>query len=245
METKDNVHQGHRARMLAKALCGANAFLDHEKLEVLLFFVLPRKDTNPLAHRILKKFGTLDRVFEASAEELKMVEGVGDSIAEYLMVLGAVMRTIMDEKEEEVFISSPGECKIFADKLFKGKTTEHFFLVLLDKNKRLITRIKFEDNNKSKVSADIPDISNALSMHKPAYAIIMHNHPSGVTTPSPQDDLATKKINLLCEIVGTNLIDHLIYTEEKIYSYTRDGHMSEIKSMTVNKVLNSVKGDML
>ncbi|MBQ3115909.1 MAG: hypothetical protein IJC07_02660 [Clostridia bacterium] len=245
MDTKENVHQGHRARMIAKTLANASALLDHEKLEVLLFYALPRKDTNPLAHKILKRFGTLDGVFNASAEDLKMVEGVGDSVAGYLVTVGSIMRAMLKQEEADVYLKKFDQSKVLAEKLFKGSMAERFFLLLLNKNKKVIARIQFDDDNKNTVSADIPDISRALYLHKPDFAIIMHNHPSGVAIPSREDDLSTKKINLLCELVGTNLIDHIVYADGEMYSYWQNGRMSEIKrSADVNKVLNSVKGDM-
>ena len=99
MSTKDNVHSGHRERIIGKFLDNPNAFLDHELLEILLFYALPRKDTNALAHRIIRRFGSLDKVFNSSKDELKSVEGVGDKIANLIILVGQVHKNLQNSKD--------------------------------------------------------------------------------------------------------------------------------------------------
>ncbi len=80
---KDNIHGGHRERLRARVIADPelDTFTDHEALELLLFYAIPRADTNILAHRLIAKFGSLRAVMDASPEELATVEGIGQSAA--------------------------------------------------------------------------------------------------------------------------------------------------------------------
>ena len=72
-------------------------------------------------------------------------------------------------------------------------------------------------------------MANAVAIHKPVYAIIAHNHPSGVAEPSVADDITTMKLNALCSIHGVNLIDHVIVAGERFYGYKTQRRLEVIK----------------
>ncbi len=74
------IHDGHREKMRNRFLtAGLDAFADHEALELLLYYAIPRRDTNPTAHALMERYGSLSAVLEAPAEDLRKVEGVGES----------------------------------------------------------------------------------------------------------------------------------------------------------------------
>ena len=74
----ENIHQGHREKMRQRFLkSGLEGFADHEALELLLYYAIPRRDTNPIAHRLMERYGSLTAVLSAPAEDLKKVEGIG------------------------------------------------------------------------------------------------------------------------------------------------------------------------
>ena len=83
-------HAGHRKRIIQKLESGT--LLDHELLEIMLFSVLPRRNTNDLAHRLLNQFGSIHEVYAASMEELMKVPGIGESIAAHIRCTGIVYR---------------------------------------------------------------------------------------------------------------------------------------------------------
>ena len=242
MNQKDNVHAGHRERMFKKFSANPDSFLEHEVLEVLLFYALPRKDTNPLAHALIRRFGTLDKVFAASKEELKLVDGVGDNVANLITVVGQSIKFVAKNSGKEQPLSAFDKVREEIAKIFFGKSKEFFVVLFLNKNHVKISMLEFTDNNKFEVSADIPELSKAIAVYKPAYAIVAHNHPSGTARPSMEDDLATKKINLLCEIHGVSLLDHVIYTEDECYSYHKTRRMEFIKhEADINKLMLLLK----
>ena len=242
MGTEENLHAGHRKRSLEKFLAHPESFCEHEILEIILFFALPRVDTNPIAHRLIKTFGSLEKVFLAKEKELKTVEGVGDKAAALLMLFGSVGKIIQAKEKEKVNLSTPESVINFVREKIGDKLEESFLLILTDKQRNVITTIEFCDNHRHDVSMKIPEISNALAIHKPEYAIIAHNHPSGDPSPSNDDDLSTKKIHLLCSLNGTSLIDHVIYAGGKYYRYHSDFRLENIKNqIDVNKLLDNIK----
>ena len=89
----ENIHQGHREKMRQRFLkSGLEGFADHEALELLLYYAIPRQDTNPIAHRLMDRYGSLTAVLSAPAEDLKKVEGIGESAAVLLKVAGQIGR---------------------------------------------------------------------------------------------------------------------------------------------------------
>ncbi len=228
--------------MFSKLVCYPDSLLEHEQLEILLYYAVPRTDTNPLAHKILKAFGSLEAVFKASIAELKTVEGVGDKVASLLFLAGEMARATLNK--EPIYLASPEKCKEYVINMFKGEKVERFYLLLLDDKKKLIAKTEFTDKHKDSVSADIPELSRALYLHKPTYAIVTHNHPSGIMYPSMEDDVATKKINLLCSITGTTLADHIIYADKQAFSYRLSGRIEDIKdTANIDKMLKSLQGE--
>ena len=99
-----NIHAGHRQRMRQKIFAtGVSGMADHEIIEFLLFYAIPKRDVNPLAHRLLDAFGSLSRVLSASTEEILAVEGAGVRVAQVLTTFGAAMRRCMEDERQPSF----------------------------------------------------------------------------------------------------------------------------------------------
>lgn len=238
----DNVHEGHRQRLTNKFLSSPESCYDHEILELLLFYAIPRKDTNELAHELIRKFGGLNNVFNASANQLKEIKGVGDKIATQIMLVGSIAKKLALNPKEKVILSNPEQIRMLLYKDFLGARTESFVLVLLDKSFALKAKVVFSDDNPLQVRADIPEIVQALQIHRPTYAVIAHNHPSNRLEPSESDDFTTKKINILCELHDVVLSDHIIFAGKNIYSYKMEGKMEEIrKTVALNTLFDKIK----
>ncbi len=239
------MHEGHRARAVEKFLKSPDILAEHELLELLLFSFLPRCDTNPVAHRLLRTFGSIDKVFEADAKELATVPGIGKKTATQLVLLGKIFDAVSARKkgtEPPKYWTSFGLYRQEVIDLFSGVQEEQFILVLLDKRLRKITSLTFEDHRRDSVRAEIPEIANAVALYKPNYAIVCHNHPSGRAEPSAKDDFATVKINLLCEMHGVSLADHVIVAGNEAYSYRLNNRLSHIQDVAdLNKLLTKIK----
>ena len=246
MKKGEDLHAGHRERLYNKFLANADAFSDHELLELMLFYFIPRKNTNEIAHRLLRAFGSLDKVFSAKVEELKSVDGIGEKTACAIALNGKFLNAIKGREQIKPLMSNAGSVKEVLVKHFKGEPFETFILYLLDRRYKVITSIEFCDKEREKVSADIPEIAKAFALHKPSFAIIAHNHPGGDVEPSHMDDITTKKINLLCCAHSVRLVDHFIVSpDEDVYSYNGDGRLDEIKKVAdLNYILNE-QGEIL
>lgn len=235
---QENVHAGHRERMKSRALNNIDSMDDYELLEVLLYSVISRQDVNPVSHRLILYFGSLDGVFNAKKEELLSVKGVGDKIASYILTVGEIYkRAKSQEKPQEKKWKSFGDVKSAVIKMFENCDTEHFTILLLDKSFALIRKIDFSNGNVSSISPDFRDLSAIIAMTKPFYAVISHNHPSGNIAPSIDDDISTAKLNNLCEVHGVELVDHIIVGKDSAYSYrsSMEHRLEIIKTNIGNK----------
>jgi DNA repair protein RadC len=213
-------HSGHRARMRKRFLdnFGFEGFEPHEILEVLLYYAIPRADTNPLAHKLLDDFGSLASVFDAPIDALRE-SGCTESCAVFLNLVPHITRVYYDDKYKNhnkiVDLDNIGE---HLRMKFIGRDNEVVVLLLLDaKGKELFSGVV---SNGSVNSADMP-IRNIVSLalrFNAARAIVAHNHPSGVAIPSREDITVTAQIKDALALVGVRLSDHIIYADNDYIS---------------------------
>ena len=235
---QENLHDGHRERLINKFIEFPDSFSDHELLEIFLFTVMPRKDTNALAHRLVQAFGNVGKVFSATAEQLMTVNGVGKAIAAQIVLHGKLMKKIAATTPDDgKAFTSLDRIKSEIVSLFRGTRTEKFYAFLLGDAFETLFRLEYTGNNESAVFANVAEIARAISLHKPKYAIIAHNHPSGNANPSPQDDKATAKFCIACDLHGVSLVDHIIVAGEKVYSYFVEKRLDFIKERVKKDVI--------
>lgn len=243
MNGEENLHAGHRDRTVKKFLNNPDAFSDHELLEILLFYAIPRKDTNALAHRIIKMFGNLSGVLNASPKQLTAVDGVGEKVATEIAVVGKIFKRIARTKKEKRYYNTFECVREQLTEIFSGQREEKFVMLLLGKKYELLSEISFSDNEKSSVSADVSEFASVFGIHRPSYAVIAHNHTSSCSEPSKEDDFTTHKINLLCDIHGVGLLDHVIFSSDgKVFSYAMENRLDKIKANSnFDKFFNEIK----
>ena len=241
MKNDDNLHSGHRERMLDKLLKSPESFSDYELIEVLLYSVIPRKNTNDVAHRLFNVFGSVEKIFDASAKELMSVDGIGKKVAAQIITFGQIVKRI-DLKNTPEY-----KCDCFATikkefiEYFFGLNFEKLIVALFDSSKKFITKVVFSEGQHANVSVDMTEVAKAFAVNKPAFAIIAHNHPSGNIEPSKEDDFTTKKINVLCDMHGVVLLDHVIVSGNQAFSYNNSNKLEDIKrTAQLNAVLENI-----
>lgn len=212
---------GHRRRVMKKVFeNGIETLLEHEFLELCLFSVYKRCDTNPLAHALLDKFGSLDAVCNATVEELVSVEGIGPSAAEYIKLLphiakGYSMHTSIRKKQ--VFTTHESMCERCVA-LLKGQTREVVYVLCFDNMNHLIKEVKIAEGSAGYVTIDPRRVMDAVALTPTTSIMICHNHPSGIRTPSQQDFVTTDNIKRLVNSIGIELIDHIVVVDNDYVS---------------------------
>ncbi len=221
------MHEGHRQRMYEK-LCRGEDFYDHEVLEILLYYVCPRKNTNPIAHALLDRFCSLSGVFSAPAEELMLVNGIGETAAKYLRTVGYCMSR--SGKVEGVAILKNSEsCKKLVSLRLNGKTEEFLELYFLEKSGRVKRVFSYTTAERNKVATNAEIIISNIALSKPYAIVAAHNHLNGSSSPSRYDVEFTCTLQLICSMNGVKLFDHFIYAGEgDIYSFKGDGRLDGI-----------------
>lgn len=231
------MHEGHRKRLYQKIDEGANLY-EHEILEILLFNVYPRIDTNPIAHRLLDKFRTLPAVLAATPDELKMVEGVGEQAAFYLATVGKCM-DCMNKTSSFAVIANYAEMREFAYARLKGSDEERVELYLLNKRGKLKRILTYPQKNDGTVVVESEELGKAISIYHPYALFVAHNHLWDRAKPTAADDAFTKQCQLVCSMFNVSFYDHLIFdTTGDYYSYSCMERIGGIrKDFTMSAVL--------
>lgn len=203
---------------------GLDSFNDIEALEMLLYYAVPRKDTNELAHALLDHFGSLYYVFSASVEELCEVPGISRNAAVLLMMLPQIARKSEIENAERVTEITCVEdaVKVLSPRM-KYEEDEMLMLVCLDGKKRIGHMEVVSRGMVSGVNVDIRRVVELALKHKAVYVIIAHNHPHGPAMPSREDDSTTSLIYNALNTVGISFYDHIIIAGDDYVSYRRSG----------------------
>ena len=211
-KTTENIHAGHRERKKKQyRMNGADSFADHELLELLLFFSIPRADTNEIAHRLLEKFGSLQRVLGAPLQELTKVNGIGDNSALLLNLIAPIyQRALASNAEKGIVFTRSDHLRKYFEKLYTGEQYEVMYQLCLDANGRLLNIFKLNQGTPVSVALDMREIiSNALASGA-ATVILAHNHPSGAAEASAADIRGTNQVSRALEAIGVLLADHVI-----------------------------------
>ena len=219
------IHDGHRERLRSRFLeYGLEAFNEINALELLLFYAIPRKDTNPLAHALLERFGTLQGVFSASQEELKEIPGISDSTAALLRLIPAISRlAYTKETKKGLVLKNSARAAEYLIPRFMYEDREVVLLLSLDANKRVRSCDEIGIGVINAVDINVRKIAETAMQNKACSVILAHNHPDGNTEPSPQDIETTDRVREALRLIDIPLVDHLIVSEENYTSFCDRG----------------------
>lgn len=208
------VHDGHRRRMKERfESFGLDNFADVNVLELLLFYAVPRRDTNETAHRLLGAFGSLSNVLEADIGLLTQVEGVGHETAVYLRLIGEVARRKdMQPVKRGQKVDSINDAVNILRPLFKGVTVERAYMLMLDGYGRMAGCELLDEGAPNKVKLDYGKIMRSVYGRQAKAVVLAHNHVNSPATPSIQDIEATKQLSELLNKAGVQLLDHVIFS---------------------------------
>lgn len=221
-EQENNIHKGHRQKVKKRYIeAGFEGMADHNVLELLLFFGIPYKDTNPIAHELMETFGNFSGVLKASIPELKSVKGMTENAACLLnMILPVYARYFADTVAERPTLMTTQEIVDYMRPKFLDTSNERAYVMCFDHNHYLIAVRKLSDGDIYSTLFDMRKLAVAVLETKATGVVLVHNHPSGISLPSSDDVTQTKNAYEFLQSLKVSLMDHIIIS--------REGHCSMI-----------------
>ncbi len=226
---KENIHEGHRQRLLNLVISsGIDNVSEIQALEFTLSYIYPRGDTNPLAHRLLNKFGTYADVLDADVNDLQTVLGVGERAAKLITQLPELFHYYTCSRlKEKALLNSKAAMFDFCELILRLSRVEELYIVALDANMRLKGYRRLAKGAINMVGIKQNEIKKFLNTYTPSYVFLMHNHPGGYCLPSKQDKTANQNLSQMFMFLGVNFIDHFIIGSDGIASIGEDRKMRE------------------
>ena len=218
------LHEGHRKRRKDMFLArGLDGMADHEVLELALFYAIPRRDTNDVAHRLINEFGSLDAVVNALPEELERVAEIGENAAVLLRLLGAVHERLnKPEPPGRIVDSSEAAGQYFMDVL-QNCRREVLYAMCTDKKGKVLDCRQLSIGSFSDIEVSIRCVLSYVLRVGGDILVLAHNHPSGIALPSKADQVVTRQLQSMLRNMGIRLMDHIIVADGDYVSMADSG----------------------
>ncbi len=224
MEDKE-IHAGHRKRVKEEfRSVGLGHFAQHRVLELLLFYAIPQGDTNPAAHRLIERFGSLSGVLDAPVELLTEVKGVGPESATLLKLIPALARAYLDDKAGACStLKTTADAKEYVTAKFLGEKSERLLLVCLGANGKILFTDWLADGDGRSVETSPARVVSAALRCGAVKVLLAHNHPNGFCNPSSRDLRTTSILMEELHRLGVELFDHVIVGVDGVCSLAEMG----------------------
>jgi len=221
----NNLHSGHRKRVKDRYLAeGLDSFADHQVLELLLFYCVPMRDTNEMAHKILAEFGSLAKVFEADPRDICRRCKVSEHVAILLSLIAPMAKRYLVAKQgAKKVLSSSKDAGNFAISLFVGHQYEVFYVICLDTQNRVNNAVLVHEGTINETPVYPRIIVETALRHQANSVILAHNHPGGSLQPSNADLQITKRLTTALEAISVSVVDHIIVAGDKYFSFAENG----------------------
>lgn len=223
-DKKENLHAAHRLRVKTRFLRqGLDHFEDHNVLELLLFYSIPQADTNPIAHRLMQRYGTLSAVFDAPFEDLLQIEGIGSHSATLIKLIPALARRYCESRfEKSGTLATHDQIGTFLVAHFLGKKTESVYGMFYSASMELVESVELFSGSLHSASFSVREVAEHAILKNASYVILAHNHPGGVPIASASDLDVTRTLRAFLRQMEVQLLDHFIVAEGKYFSLSRD-----------------------
>lgn len=219
------IHDGHRQRLKERFLReGLDNFEEHEVLELLLFYCIPRKNTNDIAHALINRFGTLAQVLDATPEELMKVPGIGESAATFLSLITSAARYyLVNRANQTVILSTVDACGKYLVPYFQSRRNETVFLLCLDAKCKVLCCKELGEGSVNSAAVPIRRIVEVALGANATSVVLAHNHPSGLAIPSGEDVQTTRRVAIALNAVEITLADHIVVADDDYVSLAQSG----------------------
>ena len=233
-ENKNGLHEGHRERLRKRFLeTGLDGFDEHEVLELLLTYAIPRVDVNERAHRLIKRFGSLAAVLDAPFEELTQVEGVGERAASLLKLEPQLLRRYQLSRQ----VQRRDHCLDTAEKAgayllprFTGLQEEAVYLLCLDPGGHLLKCILLSRGTETAALIPVKKLVETALRERAHSVVLAHNHPGGTAVPSREDVELTRRLYEALRLVDVQLADHLVVADNDFTSLAESGYFKAFEN---------------
>lgn len=206
------IHSGHRQRVKERFMKkGLEAFNDYEILELLLFYAIPRSNTNEIAHRLIDHFGSLVQVLEAPVRELEKIEGIGAGAAMYLSLLRQTHRHLnISQVADKTLLQSIDDYANYLKSFFFGQCNEMVYLLCMDAKNTVINCYEICEGGVHSANISFRRIIDIAIQSNAVTVVLAHNHPGGLALPSPEDIMTTKRLAKALYMADIVLADHIV-----------------------------------
>lgn len=228
MKTEDKKkvdHSNHRQRLYntvqSVGLDKANSYI---ALEFILTYVLPRVDTNPIAHKLIDKFGDIGAVLDAPPEELEKIQGMGPNSARLLSMMPQIFERYLQDKQRRTCILNSREALAgYCKTLLRNKPNEELYAVCLNRAYKVL-RVEFlAKGTVNELLLSMQEfLRKMISIKNNYFVVLTHSHPDNICQPSREDRIATTKFQNHLEGVGLKLLDHIIIGPNGYYRILED-----------------------
>lgn len=217
IKKEPNVHAGHRDRMKDRYLeSGAESFATHELLEMLLYYGIPQKDTNSLAHDMINRFGSLEGVISATPEELMLIPGIKKHAAVLISLVAEINRRCLTEKmSRRVLLNTQEKLEQYIKPILNMLSVEKLYALFLDNSLKLIKCVCISEGTVNANNPNVKKIVQSALHYNAANVIMAHNHPGGLAIPSKEDHATTHDIDVALRLMDIELIEHFIVAGDK------------------------------
>ena len=221
-----SIHDGHRQRLKDRYLReGLDGFTEVQVLELLLFYVIPRKDTNPIAHALIDRFGSLAKVLDAPVSRLMSEGKLSENAAIYLSLVKDMGRCYeVSRTRNETILRSIRDCGDYLKPLFRGRQNETIFLLSLDAKLKVLGCRQVGEGSVNYASIPIRRCVEMALEDGASSVILAHNHPSGLAIPSGEDIQATRRLAAALSAVEITLADHIVVADDDYVSLVQSGY---------------------
>jgi len=220
-------HNGHRERLRQRFLThGLEPLQDHEVLELLLFYAIPRRDTNSIARQLLSHFGSISAVLDAKPQELISVAGIGEHAAMLLQLVAPLSRRYMLSRTEiGTVLNNAKAWGTYLLPYFFGITEEQIYLLCLDAKWKVLTCRLLQEGSGNSVFLPIRKAAEIAMSCNANMIVLAHNHPCGLVTPSGPDYSTTDALVQAFEPLGIGVADHIIVANNQFISLRDSGYL--------------------
>jgi DNA repair protein RadC len=226
----ENVNEGHRARLRERMKKeGLTGFQDHEVLELLLFYFIPRKDTNKIAHNLLNKFGNFFNLLYATPEQLMAIDGISEVTAYGILSLKEVYQRYVRSVENNTSLKGLNAIIQYAKKLVNESYTEKMVVVFVDDSTHFLSREEYYSETGKEVYVTVKSIVKAALKARASGVILFHCHVVGNCEPVDEELFFTEKLFITLANLDIDLLENLIFNRRDVYSYNKEKDIENIR----------------